>query len=188
MTMKNVLLTNSNYIKSITNMSENIPEKYLFAAINEAQEIDLRHVLGDSLLEKIKQLVVDQTINNEGNEIYKDILTKSQFFLAYDAMSNLVVILSYKLDTVGVYRTADENLTYATFREVQSMQEYYENKRDFFKLELQNFCLNNRSKLPELSDNDVHSIKSNLYSAESCGIFLGNARGRIIRKPDCWRR
>lgn len=180
--MANVLLTNSTYIKSITNISDNVADKYLFPTINESQEIDLKNVIGERLLNKLKDMVQDQSINDPENEIYKELLTKSQFFLAYSVASKLAVILSYKIDNVGVYHTSDENLTYASFGEVQHMEEYYQNKADFFKLEVVNFCLNNRSKLPELTDSQCHSIKSNLYSVESCGIVLGGERGKGRKK------
>ena len=186
--MKNVLLTNATYIKSLTNISDNVSEKYMFPTINEAQEIELKHVIGSALLEKLKDLVVDQTINDPENEVYKDLLLNCQFFIAYVVVSKLTLVLSYKIDNVGTYRTADENMTYSSMRDVQTMQEYYQDKADFFKLELQNYCLNNRSKLPELTENQIHSIKSNLYSAETCGIFLGGARSKRIITPDCYRK
>lgn len=180
--MANVLLTNSNYIKSLTNISDNVSDKYMFPTINEAQEINLKHILGTALLEKLKELVKDQTINDPENEVYKDLLLNCQFFIAYVVVSKLTVILSYKIDNVGTYRTADENMTYTSMKDVQAMEEYYQNKADFFKMELQKFCMEQRNKLPELSDNDIYAIKSNLYSAETCGIFLGNARGKNNRK------
>ena len=186
--MANVLLTNATYIKSLTNISDNVSEKYMFPSINESQEIDLKHVIGEALLEKLKQLVVNQTINDPENEIYKQLLQNCQFFIAYSVIAKLTMTLSYKLDNCGTYRTADENLTYSSMRDVQTMEEYYQNKADFFKLEVQNFCINNCSKLPELTQNQIHSIKSNLYSAETSGLFLGGGRGKVIRKPDCWRR
>lgn len=181
----NVLLTNSRYIKSITNISDNVQDKYLFPSINESQEIDLKSVIGENLLSKLKDLVSDGGINDPENAVYKDLLQQSQFFLAYDVVSKLCVITSFKIDNAGVYRSNDENMYYASLEEVHNMQEYYENKRDFFRLELVNFCLNNRTNLPELSECQCRKISANLYSAESCGLFLGNARGKSIRNKCC---
>lgn len=176
--MAKVLLTNSTYIKSITNISDNVQDKYLFPSINEAQEIDLKSILGEVLLEKLKEMVKDETINDEGNEVYKALVEKCQFFIAYTVVSKLAVILSFKIDNAGVYRSNDDNMTYASLQEVHNMQEYYENKASFFKLELQNYILNNRTSLPEVSKCHAHSIHANLYSAESCGIVLGGERGK----------
>lgn len=183
--MANVLLTNSNYIKSITNISDNVQDKYLFPTINEAQEINLKSVIGENLLNKLKDLVSGGSINDPENAVYKDLLQKCQFFIAYTVVSKLSVITSFKLDNAGIYRSNDENLYYASMEEVRNMQEYYEEKADFFKLELQNFCINNRTNLPELSECACRQIKANLYSAESCGIVLGGARGKSIRNKCC---
>ena len=181
---KNVLLTNATYIKSVTNIDTNVSEHYIFAAINESQEIDLCGVLGEALLNKLKDLVTDGSINNPENAVYKDLLKKCQFFIAYDAISKLCVKLSFKISNAGVYRSNDENVFYADFKEVLAMQEVYENSRDFFRLELANFCINNRTLLPELTQCQCRKIRSQLYSSESCGICLGGARGRkIIHYP-----
>ena len=183
--MANVLITNSKYIKSITNISDNVQDKYLFPSINEAQEIDLKGILGEGLLNKIKDLVADGSINDDENAVYKDLLIKSQIFIAYDVVSKLCVITSYKIDNVGVYHSNDENVSYASMDEIRNMQQYYEDKRDFFRLEIVNFCLDNRNNLSELSECQCHKIKSNLYSVESCGIVLGGARGKRVRNNCC---
>jgi len=183
--MANVLLTNANYIKSITNISDNVTEKYIFPAINEAQEIDLKGIIGETLLNHLKDLVQDGSINDSGNTIYKDLVQKSQFFLAYDVVSKLSVTLSFKIDNAGVYHSNDENMYYASKDEVLMMQEYYENKRDFFRLEVVNFCLNNRTLLPELDACQCRKIRANMYSSESCGVVLGGARGKQIKNNCC---
>ena len=179
--MSNVLITNAKYIKSITNISDNVQEKYLFPSINEAQEIDLCGIIGEALLNKIKDLITEGTINDPENAVYKDLLKKCQFFIAYDVVAKLCVITSFKIDNAGVYRSNDENIYYASLEEVHNMEEYYQNKRDFFRLELSNFCINNRKNLPELSECACRKIRSQLYSSESCGIVLGGGRSKEIK-------
>ena len=179
--MENVLLTSANFIKSITNISDNVSEKMLLPAIRESQEIALRETIGTCLLEKIKNLVKEGLINEEENAAYKDLLEKAQYFLAYQTVSRLCVILSYKIDNIGVSRTRDELVDYADFDEVMKMSDYYNDKSNFYKKELQRFILNNLKQFPELKECDCRSIKANLYSATSSQIFLGGRRGRLLR-------
>ena len=94
----------------------------------------------------------------------------------------MVQIVSFKVGNFGVTRTNDENLQVASQDEVSKMQYYYESKADACCLDLQNFILEHRSDYPELSECHCNKIKSNLYSAAPCGIFLGAARGKIIRR------
>lgn len=175
---KNVLLTNPKFIKEITNIDDNVQDKFLFPAINESQEIDLKSIIGENLLKRLKEMVLDESINRPGNEAYKDLVEKSQFFLAYSVLSKLVVTTSFKLDNAGLYRSNDENLYYASMDEVKNMEEYYQNRAAFFKLELQNFIINNKSAFAELSECACRQIGANLYSAENCGLWLGGARGK----------
>jgi len=42
--------------------------------------------------------------------------------------------------------------------------------------------MDNRSSFPELNECDCRRIESNLYSAATCGIFLGGVRGKSKRR------
>lgn len=177
--MINVLLTSSTFIKSISNISDNVNDKMLLPAIRESQEIDLKGIMGECLLEKIKTLVKERLISEEGYEAYKDLLDKAQYFLAYQTISRLCVMLSYKIDNAGISRVRDELVDFAPYNEVMQMSDYYQHKADYFKYELQNFIIDNVSMFPELRQCDCRKIKANLYSAASGGLFLGGARARI---------
>ena len=82
---------------------------------------------------------------------------------------------------MGLSRTKDENLDYAGIDEVNQIVDYYGNMRDEAKLELQNFLLNNSKAYKELDECACRAIEANLYSANSCGVVLGGARGKIRR-------
>lgn len=178
--MINVLLTSSSFIKSITNISDNLQDKVILPALREAQEIDLKSVLGEKLLNKIKELIKDNEINDDEYAAYKDLLEQCQYFLAYQTISRLCIIVSYHIDNLGISKQRDENLDYASFSDITQLEQYYQQKADFYKLEVQNFCLNNRQALPELTDCACHKIQSNLWSMATSGLFLGGRRGKIL--------
>lgn len=179
--MQNVLLTSSSFIKSITNISDNVSDKMILPCLRESQEIDLKEVIGENLLDKIKELVKENEINNEGNEAYKDLLEKCQYFLAYQTVSRLCVVLSVKIDAMGLSRNRDENLDYIEMSDVFQLEEFYQKKTDTYKKFLQNFLLDNRTAFPELNDCSCHKIKANLYATASSAIFLGSKRGKITK-------
>lgn len=178
--MAEVLLISDNYIKNITNISDNISGKLLNPAIMEAQECGLRQILGDNLIDKIKSLVANNTINDDANINYKNLLKKAQYYLAYEALSNIIVFTSVKIDNMGIVKATDENTESLNMSDMFSLKDFYQNKADYYCKLLQNFILSNRSLFPELSTNDCNQIKSNLYSSSSCGVFLGGARGKGI--------
>ncbi len=178
--MAEILLTSENFVKSVTSISDNLAGKYLRPSIREAQDIGLRGILGDTLLEKLKALVGSGDIAKEENLAYKALLDRAQYYLAYNAVVEVAAKVSYKIVNFGVAKSQDENLQTASPEEISQMRFYYQSKADHCCVELQNFLLNNRRDYPELTEGDYNRIHSNLYSAASSGIWLGGPRAKSL--------
>ena len=176
--MAEILLSSENFIKSVTNISDNVSGKYILASLREAQEIGLKSILGDSLLEKLKTLVQGKSIDQQDNIMYKYLLNKCQYYLAYMTIVEIVYKVSYKIGNAGVVKTADENLQVASFEEIVAQKEFYQGKADSHCMEIQNYILENRSDFPEVDDCTCRKIHATLHSAATCGFFLGGARGK----------
>lgn len=176
--MAEILLSSEKFVKSVSSISDNIAGKYILPSLREAQEIALKGVLGDILLAKLKELVANNTIDSYAGGVYKTLLDRCQYFLAYNTIVEVTNKVSFKIGNFGVAKSQDENLQVASMDEIGKMQYYYQSKADACCLDLQNFLLENRSSYPELTNSHVHKIASNLHSAATCGIFLGGARGR----------
>ena len=180
--MAEVLLSSEAYVKSVTNISDNVAGKYILTSLREAQEVRLKSILGDCLLEKLKDLVRSEEIDKEENARYKNLIDKCQYYLAYMTIVELVYKVSYKIGNAGVVKTADENLQVASFEEIVAQKEFYQGKADFYCMGLQNYILENKSLYPEVDECTCRRIHSNLHSAASCGFFLGGARGKRRRR------
>lgn len=176
--MAEILLTSEKFVKSVTNISDNLAGKYILPSIREAQEQGLKGILGDCLLTKVKNLMKTGTL--EG--MYKELVDHCQYYLAYTAIVEVTNKISYKIGNFGVAKSQDENLQVATYDEIVKMQYYYQSKADAHCMDLQHWLLDNRKSFPELKACQCDKIKSNLYSAASCGIFLGGARGKSKRR------
>ena len=175
--MAEILLSSEAFIKSVTNISDNIAGKYILSSLREAQEVGLKNILGETLLEKLKDLV-KSGIDAHENIKYKYLLNKCQYYLAYMTIVEMVYKVSYKIGNAGVVKTTDENLQVATFEEIVAQKEFYQGKADFHCMEIQNYILDNRSDFPEVDDNSCRKIRATLHSAATCGFFLGGARGK----------
>ena len=176
--MAEVLLSSETFIKSVTNISDNVAGKYILTSLREAQEVRLKSILGDCLLDKLKDLVRSEEIDKEENARYKNLIDKCQYYLVYMTIVEMVFKVSYKIGNAGVVKATDENLQVATMEEIIKQKEIYQGKADFHCMELQNYILENRSLFPELDECTCRRIHSNLHSAASCGFFLGGARGK----------
>lgn len=176
--MAEILLSSEAFVKSVSSVSDNLSGKYILPSLREAQEIGLRGILGDLLLDKLKALRKDNTLETEAGGVYKTLVDHCQYYLAYMTIVEVTNKVSYKIGNFGVTKTQDENLQVATQDEIAKMQYYYQSKADACCLDLQNFLLQNKGSYPELTECCCSRIESNLRSAASCGIFLGGARGR----------
>ena len=178
--MAEILLTSEKFVKSVTNISDNLDGKYLQGAIREAGDFYLTEILGSSLVEALKRKVADHTIDQVANAAYKDLLNMAQYFLAYTAEVKILQTVDYKIANAGVVKTPDQNVVTATDEERDRKVEYYQAKADSCAFRLQKYVLNNRANFPELDACASAQIRSNLYSAATCGIFLGGPRGKSL--------
>ena len=178
------LLTSEDFIKSVTNISDNLSGKYLQGAIREAQEESLRSILGSRLLNKCKGLLAARELTGD----YKELVDRCQYVLAYTAITNVVLKASYKITNFGVAKSNDENLSVATMDEIVANQGYYQAKADAACYQLQTWLLENRTLFPELAACDCERMKSNITAAATCGIWLGGARGRQLTPPKPYRK
>lgn len=179
-TKKYILLTSENFIRANANINDETHGKYLQAAMREAQDINLQSVIGTRLMRKLQEMVSGNTIDDAGNEIYKECLDKCQYYLLYTTVARLVPLTSLHISNFGLNKPTDENMESMRLPDIFQMEKYYIDKADHYLLELQNWLIENHSDLPELTANKVSQIQSNLYSAASCGLNLGGARGRGV--------
>ena len=185
MTANDILLVSEKFVKSITDISDNIAGKFLQTSIREAQEIYLRRFLGDCLLLRLKQTAFEysQSEPEPGSEDwpYYILLTAPflGYYLAYEAVVLLIPRVSYKVSNFGLAKSSDENLQVATPAEIDTQREYYQGMADNYALNLLEFVWASRDQFPELTECDCANIQANLRSAASCGIWLGGPRAKM---------
>lgn len=177
-----ILLTSEAYVKTVTAISDNLAGKYMLTSIREAQEQGLRSILGDCLLDTLKAMSASGSINDEANGAYKTLVERCQDYLAYMSVVEALNKVSYKVTNFGVTKSTDQNLQVSSQDEIVKQLYYYQAKADACCYRLQNYLLDNRTSYPELDECTCRRIKSNLYSAATCGLWLGGARGREGRK------
>lgn len=174
--MAEVLLTNEEFIKDVTSISDNVAGKYILPAIREAQHTGLRSILGTALYNRLLELVGDDSIN--AHPEYKELLDNAQYYLAYMTVVGLTWNVSFKIANKGVVRTTDERVESVSVADIEKVALMYQSKADSYAADLQRFLLENRGNYPELTDNKCNDIRANLRSSASCGVWLGTARGK----------
>jgi hypothetical protein len=179
--MADVLLCSETFVKQVSSISDNVAGKYLRPSILEAQEVGLKSIIGSCLLDHLKNLYAEGQLASQ----YKELVDRAQYFITYTAIVEITMKVSYKVGNFGVTKSNDENLSVATFDEIGKLQYYYQSKADFCKLELQQWLLDNAALFPELRACDCERIKANLYSAATCGLWLGGPRSKVMPGGKC---
>lgn len=182
-----ILLTSTTYIKEHTALNDNTYDKMLVPALERAQDIDLNEVLGECLVTSLQGKVSDNTIVQPANALYKVLLDNYvQPFLAYTAVSNIVLEIGQVMGNGGIDTLSDEHRQSLSFDERGQLKDYWKHHADSYRLRMQNFLKNNKGGFPELSSGCAPcGAGANLESAATTTIWLGGARGKMIGKNCC---
>lgn len=179
--MTKVLLISEDFIKTNSNLNDNVWGEYLLPAIREAQDMGLQEIIGSCLYEHLLTLVENEEIGDNENAAYKQLLDEYiQQYLMYQVLTDLVPIIGTKQANLGTIISNDEHVVGLTESERNRVKNYYQIRADFYSKRMQEYLLNNRELYPELKECDCDRIKANLRSAASTGLFLGGYRGRRL--------
>ena len=187
--MTNILFVTEKYIKENSGLNDNVFGKNLLPAMMEAQDIFLQQIIGTTLYDKLIDLVDTGEIADDGNALYKDLLDNQiRPYLLYQTLVQLIPVINAKLVNFGTSMSNDEHLVNISQGDTVVITGHYQNNADFYCRRLQEYILNHCEDL----DVDVcacESIRANLNSAATTGIFLGGARGRVLVKgPVSYKR
>lgn len=175
--MTNILLIGEDFVKTHSGLNENVWGAYLAPAIRDAQDIKLQSILGSNLYKTILQMVDVEMITDQYLTLLEDYI---QIYLMYQTLSDLVPIIGVKLTNLGVVVSNDEHITNLSQSERELVQNSFMYKADFYAKRMQEYLLENRNLFPELDDCTCNTIKSNLDSSASTGLWLGGMRGRRL--------
>lgn len=182
--MRKVLLCSPDFVRNNSSISDNLNSKVLGTALREVQDDQLNEILGELLVDKLCDLVQSGEIENEENAAYKALLDKAQIFITYSTIAEVILKCNFKIDNAGLIQTRDENMDYASLDDSITIKSHYEKKASHYAYLLQNYCMEHRAELPELTDHQCWKIQSTLYSAATPSVFLGGARGKGYYR--CW--
>lgn len=171
---KIVLLISENYLRTAFQISENLQSKFILPSIENAQEMGFQTIIGKCLYNRL----LEGVLNNDLTENEKELLNIAKRYLGFMCMAELCEISTYKLNNIGLNSTSDDRVAIYPVKDVQFIKQQFIDKADFYCKRIQEYLLNNSKAFPELSCCDCANIRKNLYSAASCGVNLGGARGK----------
>lgn len=169
----NTMIITPDEVRTLSNISDNVNSKVLAAAIRTVQDDELMLIVGEPLLDKLKDVK-----ENGGQEIYTEVIEKAKMFIINKVIAELIVMINYKIDNAGLIQTSDDNIECLGIDDTLTLKGYYDSRADHYAHLLQNFLIENLSRIPELTQPQVYKIHATLHSAGNPSVFLGGARGR----------
>ena len=161
-------------IKADGFVNQNLENEYLYSAIDEAQDIFLREIIGDSLYETLQNKLSEANIDG----VYQTLLDiYVKIYLKYKVLALLCVPLNFKLRNIGIAQQFSNEVNTTSLEDTKYIQNYYEGKADFYANRLTKFLQTN--DIPEYKcscnqitePNELHPVSS---------IYLGNSKKRFL--------
>jgi len=178
--MAEVLLISETFVKEVCSISENIAGQYILPSIREAQDINLRNIIGDALLSKLKALVASGEIARPENTLYKALADQQRYFLAYSACVGIAQRVTFKIANAGVVKTPDEKVEVTDQPDMEKVKAFYQAKADSLAFDLERWLIAHYTDFPELSSADCDRVRCHLRTAATCGVWLGGPRGKQL--------
>ena len=179
MAIRNILLLSEDFVKSNSNLSDNVFGKFLLPAIRESQEVYLQEIIGSALYQSILEKIKDNALTDPYKEFVDDYV---RWYLLYQVLADVIDILDVKLANLGTVRSRDEYVDNIGDGERDRLKQNYQYKADFYCRRMQEFLLNNRNAFVELDECVCDRLNAQLNSSASTGIFLGGYRSYILPK------
>ena len=155
-------------------VNQNLENEYLYSAIDEAQGIFLREIIGDSLYETLQNKLSEVNING----VYQTLLDSYvKIYLKYKVLALLCVPLNFKIRNIGIAQQFSNEVNTTSLEDTKYIQNYYESKADFYANRLTKFLQTNDIPEYKCSSNQI-TEPNELHPVSS--IYLGNSKKRFL--------
>ena len=178
--MTNTLLISEKYVKTQSNIQDNVWGDFLTPAIREAQDIELQPIIGRPLYKKILKEVENKDVEERFKTLIEDWI---QPYLLYQTIVSLIPIIGTKLGNIGTVISNDEHVQNISSSERENLEYRYRYLADHYKSELQKYLLANKDLYPELTSTCLKNL--NLKSSNSLPLWTGGLRHGQRESTDC---
>jgi|TARA_R100001530_G_scaffold83509_1_gene58252 hypothetical protein len=150
--MAEVLLINRADIMRITGLSGNIDEDKILPHVMTAQDIHLQPIIGTNLMQKVKDLIEDDELDDAGNEYYATLEnTYITPTLVYLVMWDFLPFLQYEISNGGINQHTTENGISASEENMNMLIKKFKDKAEFYGNRMSDYICDNSSEFPEIS-------------------------------------
>ena len=160
-------------------LNANVDTEYVQPAIDEAQGIYLREILGDRLYNAVVNKIESETLDGKYLTLVENYIKP---YLTYMVQSLIVIPVNYKIRNAGVVNQYDNGFSTTDMKDTQYVKEYYDSKAQFYGNRLTEYLQKNSADIPEYGYSESN-ITQPTTSQNVTGIYLGTGRKRCNYTP-----
>ena len=185
--MSYVLFISEQKLIDSTSAYGSIDSSLLLPFVRQAQRLYCETKLGTKLTQKLKDLITAGTVNDAGNEYYKELLNDYiGDYLPNMSLYMAIPFLRFKIEAGNIYSKTSETGNALTNDEAQHLRSEILNTGEYFIERMIDFIKNNISRFPEYNTNSGADVSpdSNGYSYQGMNLERPNAQGNKITLRD----
>lgn len=168
--MDKVLLISVETLKKQSLLGANLDGVYIYPCIVLAQDLDLTHIIGPSLVNKLCNLVAGGEI--ESATSYKYLLdTYVTPYLVWSVSYNLIPAINYKLQNAGVSVSTDTQRQTLDVNSSKTLSTQLKNYADAYASKMRDYLCHHAAEFPEYHQ-FVNCEGAN--EPQRCGIVFDN--------------
>lgn len=146
-----IFLVSPDDVKAASNINYNVNDEDVSSAIRTSQNIYLRDIIGDNLLEAIQEKVADGSIDEPENAAYLTLLDDYvSEYLTYQACVEITVPISLKIRNIGISQDYDTNITASALQNIAELADFYRTQAIDKANRLIDFLVANNAAFPEI--------------------------------------
>lgn len=159
-------------VKAASNINYNVDDGDCASAIRTAQNIYLRDIIGDNLLDAVIEYASGGTLS--AHTAYEELLDNYiTEYLVYESMVQVLIPISFKIRNIGISQDYDANIQAAQLRNILEIEDWYRTQSIDKCNRMIDFLLQNRAAFPELDMHCTCGEEPNLKKRANTQLYLG---------------
>ena len=170
-----IFILSEQRLKNDFNDVINLQSSTIQQATRTAQDIYLRSIIGDYLLETLEDMILNDTLTGD----YKLLIDNYCIpYLEYRTMAELQMS-TFKINNAGANQVYDSNVNTLSVEQVKYLEQQYINKASYYENRMTKYLI--QSGIPE------YKMRSGITNAsttitEQTGIFLGGTKTKTTNR------
>ena len=155
-----------------TTFNTNLDNEYIAPALEEAQSIYLREIIGDLLYNSITNKIDSETLSDKYLTLVNQYIKP---YLTYKVQSVIVIPLNNKTRNAGIINQYDQGFNTSTMKDTAYLADHYNSRAEFYANRLTTYLQKNAADFPEYGYSD-DNITQPTETQNVTTIYLGGGR------------